>query len=952
MPAWQRVREVFDEVVSLPPEDRAARLERLCGGDHALRDEVQSLLSHDGPADPVASIVGRAAREVIEAGPELHPGDTLLHYVIGPQVGEGGMGVVWRATDRSLGRDVALKVLPPAVARDPARLARLEREARVLATLNHSNIATVYSVHDAGGHRFLAMEYVDGEDLATRLGRGPLPLAAAVRFARQVADGLEEAHAKGIVHRDLKPANIKITPSGKAKVLDFGLAKVFEGDTPPPAAQDERRPSALESHEGLVLGTAAYMAPEQATGQAVDERADIWAFGVVVFEMIAGRRPFAGPTVTGALTSAAGADPDWTLLPAETPAQLVQLIRRCLVKDAGDRLSDIGEARRELEMVERTLESGGRQPSSGAAAAAAPTRRWWPAVAAAAVVALAASAALPIWRGSSSATDAPPRRILAVLPFDNLGAPDDDYFADGVTDEVRGKLVALPELQVIARASSNQYRATDKSLKQIGRELGATYLLTATVRWDREEGRSRVRVSPELVDAATGATRWQQPFDAVLSDVFDVQARIAAEVAAALGVALEQGDRARLDTRPTSNVSAYEAYLKGNAATGGVVSQAPVDLQMAVTAYGRAVALDPAFALAWAHLSHAHSQLYAFGVPAPRDREQALRAAQRALALSPNLPAAHLALGRYYDLILKDWPRALEQYALGLQAAPGDVDLMSVSAQVQQRAGLWDASLASLRRARQLDPRSVAAARDLTRILLRLRRYDEAAAVADEGLSVAPTSLDLIEFKAMASLGRGDLDGARAVIANATRTMDPASVVAYVATYWDLAWVLDDEQRALLLRLGPEAFGRDAMSWGIALADASALGGDRAGVATYAEAARAAAAEQLEGAPEDGQRHVFLGLALAYLGRRAEAVREGERALALLPPERDASAGAYLLHQLARIYVRVGRHDQAIDILERLLAMPYYVSPGWLRIDPEFAPLAGNARFVRLLGGT
>jgi predicted Ser/Thr protein kinase len=372
--SWTRARAVFDAVAELDPPERARRLADLCGTDDALRAEVESLLAYDvGPDDVISGIIERAA-EAATSVSALQAGQDLLHYSVGGEIGRGGMGVVWKATDRTLGRDVAIKVLPSAVSKDPSRLARFDREAKVLASLNHANVAAIYSVHESDGLRFLAMEYIDGEDLTLHIGRGTLSLADVLSIARQIADGLEEAHEKGIVHRDLKPANIKLTPSGRVKVLDFGLAKAIGQErVGEPAADANSRAavSALASRTGLILGTAAYMSPEQARGAAVDRRADIWSFGVLLFEMLAGQRPFAGTTITDVLTAILSTEPDWTRLPATTPRPLARLIRRCLDKDPRQRLRDIGDARIELDLL-----ISGRDLEPAADRPAPPRSRW------------------------------------------------------------------------------------------------------------------------------------------------------------------------------------------------------------------------------------------------------------------------------------------------------------------------------------------------------------------------------------------------------------------------------------------------------------------------------------------------------------------------------------------------------------------------------------------------
>ncbi len=351
----KRARTVFDAVADLSPPERDSRLAELCGSDEALRAEVESLLAYDITLDEdaVARIIEHAAQGVTDA-PSLRVGEALLHYHVTDAIGQGGMGVVWKATDRTLGRDVAIKVLPSDVSKDPSRLARFDREAKVLASLNHVNIAAIYSLHESDGLRFLAMEYIEGDDLTLHIARGVLSVPDVLSVARQVADGLEEAHEKGIVHRDLKPANIKITPAGKVKVLDFGLAKAMGQDIVSKPSEDSSSRAALSqlaTRTGLILGTAAYMAPEQARGLAVDRRADIWSFGVLLFEMLSGQRPFAGDTLTDVLAAVVSTEPDWTRLPATTPPRLERLLRRCLEKDPRQRVRDIGDARIEIEQL-------------------------------------------------------------------------------------------------------------------------------------------------------------------------------------------------------------------------------------------------------------------------------------------------------------------------------------------------------------------------------------------------------------------------------------------------------------------------------------------------------------------------------------------------------------------------------------------------------------------------
>ncbi|HTX72619.1 MAG TPA: tetratricopeptide repeat protein, partial [Rectinemataceae bacterium] len=464
---------------------------------------------------------------------------------------------------------------------------------------------------------------------------------------------------------------------------------------------------------------------------------------------------------------------------------------------------------------------------------------------------------------------------------------------------------------------------------------------------------SRVHVSPELTEVSgSGAptSKWQQPFDAAITDVFAVQSEIATKVAQALGAALGAGEEKRLSEKPTQNLAAYDAFLKGEEIRNGGANDPP-SLRKQIGFYEQAVALDPGFAQAWAGVSTANSSLYANGTPTPALAERARQAAEKAIALAPNRSEGYLALGGYERLVAVDYPRALEQYKKGLSLAPGEASALRGTALAEQGLGHWDAAVEHLRQAVSLDPRAAINLRVLGETLLHLRRYAEAREAFDRGLALAPTNLALIAFQAMSFLAEGDLAGARAVLKAAPKEVEPTALVGFLANYNDLVWVLDEGQRELLLRLTPSAFDDDKGIWSLCLTQAYALRGDAANVRMYAEEARKAYEEQLRAAPNDAQRHVDLGLALAYLGRKEEAIREGERGVALEPVSKDAQDGPYLQHQLVRIYMLVGEPGKALDQLEPLLKIPYYLSPGWLKIDPNFDPLRKNPRFQKLVEG-
>jgi eukaryotic-like serine/threonine-protein kinase len=859
------------------------------------------------------------------------------------------MGEVYRARDKKLDRDVAVKVLPQSLSADPDSLARFEREAKAVAALSHQNILSIFDFGNQDGIAYAVTELLEGETLRGKLDTGPIAQKQAVDYALQVAKGLSAAHEKGIVHRDLKPDNVFVTKDGHVKILDFGLAKKVEAVTP--EEQTSAPTGAGHTEAGTVMGTAGYMSPEQVKGLPVDHRSDIFSFGTILYELLSGKKAFRRDTNAETMAAIMRDDPpELTESGRNISPALDHIVKHCLEKDRTRRFQTASDIAFNLsEQSSSSVVSG----ASGVQLAAPPARKSKVLIAVAAVVVLAAVGVFLLRRPHRVGGEAGGFKRVAVLPFENLGAPEDDYFADGIADQIRGKLTSLPRVEVIARSSSTPYKKTTKTPQEIAKELDARYLLTATVRWEKGAGGNRVQVNPELVEikeSGAPASRWQQPFDAAITDVFQVQSEIATKVAQALGAALGAGEEKRLSEKPTQNLAAYDAFLKGEEIRNSG-SNDPSSLRKEIGFYEQAVALDPGFAQAWAGVSSANSLLYFNGTPTPALAERARQAAEKAVALAPNRPEGYLALGSYERLVSTDYTRALEQYEKGLRLAPGDTSALRATALAEEGLGRWDAAVEHLREAVRLDPRSVGTLSVLGEALLRLRRYSESREAFDHCLALAPANLALIENKAMTYLGEGDPAGARAVLKAVPKEVEPTALVAYLANYFDLFWVLDEEQRELLLRLTPSAFDDDRGSWAICLVQAYALRGDTANVRTYAEEARKTIEEQLRAAPNDATRHVFLGLALAYLGRKEEAIREGERGVALDPVSKDAYIGPYYQHQLVRIYVLVGEPEKALDQLEPLLKIPYVLSPGWLKIDPNFDPLRKNPRFQTLVAG-
>ncbi len=869
-------------------------------------------------------------------------------YALERELGRGGMATVFLARDLRHDRPVALKVLHPELSVSLGA-ERFLREIRLAARLQHPHILTVLDSGEIQGsgappRLWFTMPFVRGESLRERLRRErQLPVEDALRIAREAADALAFAHTEGVIHRDIKPENILLTGT-HALVADFGIARALGG------GGDEKL-----TETGFAVGTPAYMSPEQAAGQReLDARTDVYSLAVVLYEMLAGETPFAAPTAQAMVARRflEAARPIRQLRDA-VPERVEQALARALARTAADRFASMAQ-------FAAALEPGGMT----AATTAAPTdtvkagTRTKPRVPLAAVTMvlglLIGLGVLFAWRRGHDGAPAG-GRLVAVLPFENVGDSAEEYFAEGITDAVRGKLTGLPGLDVIAGRSSSQYKDTDEDLAQIARELGVTHLVTAKVRWAKApDGSRRVQVSPELVQVSAGdapKTRWQQSFDAAMTDVFQVQAEVAGRVAQELGVALADSARRELAERPTRSLDAYDVYLRAGAAALGQGRTDPPSLRVAIPLYERALQLDSSFALAWARLAMARSYLYSNAVPSRELGLAARSAAERALALAPRQPATVLGQASYQRLVQRDLEAANRTLSEFLPLAPRDPQILAALAGIERELGRMEAALEHYSQAARLDPRSPVILNTMGQCLLSLRRYEEADSTFARSLELAPGALITTTNRARARLGLGDLAGARAIAVTAAK-MDARAVAVHFSTYYELHWLLDSTLQALAVGVGPDVYDGDLGTWGLVHGHIYAAWGDQARSRAYADSARAGFNAQLDDAPDDAQTHVLLGLSLALLGRSAESVRHGERAAALLPVAGGGDPGLYVAEVLARIYVRAGMPEKAVEQLGVLLRGPGPISREWLRIDPNYAPLRKYPAFVRLVGGT
>jgi TolB-like protein len=535
---------------------------------------------------------------------------------------------------------------------------------------------------------------------------------------------------------------------------------------------------------------------------------------------------------------------------------------------------------------------------------------------------------------------------LAVMPFENRGAAEDAYFVDGVADEVRGKLSQLSGFEVIARGSTDQYDQTAKSPTQIGTELGVDYLLAGTVRRARgSDSAGRVQVTAEVMDVRTGTVRWQERFDRADGEVLAVQSAIATRVAAALGVALSGSDAADVEERPTENVAAYDLYLKGQAAGATAVPRE------AVGYFEQAVALDAGFTGAWRALVGALTTVYGNGDRDPAVARRAREALGRLAQIDPKGADYHVAAGAYYGNVERDLNRAALHADSALQITPGDPAAIARAGSYDVALGRTASGIERLERARALDPLSPRILRALQNALFSMRRFAETREAAEALAALGEMSGADWQQYALAYVADGDLAGARAVVQRALQDVPPTELVARFAGVNETAWLFEEPEQQLLLRLPVSAFEDDQAWWAQSLATAHWVRGDRAAARAYADSGLAISREQADRAAQDAQLRVLYAVLLAYAGQGEAALTEGRRAVELDSAQNTPAQAAYIDLQLARIHVALNQPDSAVGYLERVLNKTFY-TPAYLRAEPAFQSLHGNARFERLVAGS
>ncbi|MEO8586186.1 MAG: protein kinase [Acidobacteriota bacterium] len=864
----------------------------------------------------------------------MQAGTRLGPYEVIALLGVGGMGEVWRARDTRLGREVALKLLPEAFSADRERATRFQREAQLLAVLNHPHIASIYSFETVDGIRVLEMEMVPGETIQELLRNGPLPLPRALAFAHDVAQALGVAHAKGILHRDLKPANVKVTPEGNVKLLDFGLAKAF---APGPGGSDDSGFPTLEggaSLKGVILGTVPYMSPEQARGADLDARSDVWAFGCLFFEMLTGKKAFDGPTATDVLVAVLDREPDWKSIPPETPLPVVDLLKACLAKRVDERLPDLASARKQIDLV-RT----GQTPFVTIAAMAAMTamtappspkgrRRSLPLAAGGAVLlAVAAAIAWVTLRGRTGQA-LPSTKLLAVLPAaDFTGRSDGRQLCDGFSVSLRSKLQRVPGVSIMLPAAGR----LETDAAKVAKDTGANLVLAPSARKSGDQ----IQLSYSLALTTSPVQLDAGEVMGLESDWFRLENELYAKICASLALRVAGGGV------PT----AREEIARGPSQSDYLVALGCLERIDDASLLRKAADILEGIpggsdsALVQSALGRAYLSSFALSKDASLG-EKAKASAERAVGLDPDLPEAQVTVAR----VLRATGRPAEALPIlrrVLEKNPRDVEAVATLAAALQATGDFAGAEAEWKHLVEMRPTSWSSHKDLAGFFFRQSRYADAALEYQRAIELSPGVYGLHTSLGAVRIRQGFFDEAIGALKKSV-DIKPSSLAysnigACQYLLGNFPEASDSFGKAITLTPGDYRYH-------VYLGDALTFTPGQSERARQAyEAAIPLAEGVLRVNPKDGGATGHLALCYARVGRREESARLVERAVALEPEN------ASVLQKAAVVSLVLGRRDESLRHLARAVAQGY----GTVEIssDPEFTTLRNEPRFQQLLSG-
>lgn len=764
---WQQINELFHTAVSLSPQARQAYLNNACAQDQSLRREVEKLIAADAAVETdTLAMPAQVAADLFAEREALPSGRMLHHYRIVSQLGAGGMGVVYLAEDTKLQRKVALKLLPSQFTHEADRVRRFEQEALAVSALNHPNILTIYEIGESDPHHFLVTEFVAGQTLRDWLRGNEASLVAKLDLAVQITSALAAAHTAGIIHRDIKPDNVMVRSDGIVKVLDFGLAKLTgdresdgaigrRGEEESTIAPSLHRPLAhSQTTPGLIMGTASYMSPEQARGEKVDARTDIFSLGIVLYELIAGSVPFAGANTFEVVAAVLEREP----LPLlKAPSQLQGIISKALQKDRSQRYQTSEEMQAELEQLRdemklevkfqgrisressvprvrlekaTTQEINARTANPGNILSAIKWRKLAVLVALLVLFTTAASIGL-YWRGQKAEA---PIDSIAVLPFFNTtGDAQTDYWAEGIPEGLINSLAQLSHLKVMSRNSAFRFKGKETDAQEVGQKLGVRAVLFGRVT-QRDEN---LTISLELVDARDNRHLWGQQYNRRLADVFAVQEEIARTISEKLRLNLTAAEQKQVAKRPTENLKAYQFYLQGEVY---LQRRTREDLLKAVRYYEKAIAEDANYALAYSGLAETYGAFVSFNLIAPQEgQRKAIEAARKAVALDDTLAHAHAVLGQTYTLVAPyDFARAEQEMRRSIELSPGAATPHAILSRMYARLGRFDVCLEEMLKAQALDPLSPVLAANLAFIHYFRRDHKRALELLRKAYELGP----------------------------------------------------------------------------------------------------------------------------------------------------------------------------------------------------------------------